>query len=90
MHECVTTSTYSMRAKPEGCMYLWLRTSALYSYSPAWGVLTGCTQVQGECRQCVVISATTGQYHDIALATGQYRICCPGGSFDLRHRWATM
>ena len=48
------------------------------------------TQVQGECRQCVVISATTGQYHDIALATGQYRIYCPGGSFDLRHRWATM
>ena len=41
MHECVTTSTYSTRAKPEGCMYLWLRTSALYSYSPAWGVLTG-------------------------------------------------
>ena len=39
MHECVTTSTYSTRAKPEGCMYLWLRMSALYSYSPAWGVL---------------------------------------------------
>ena len=28
MHECVTTSTYSTRAKPEGCMYLWLRTNA--------------------------------------------------------------
>ena len=26
MHECVTTSTCSTRAKPEGCMYLWLRT----------------------------------------------------------------
>ena len=46
-------------------MYLWLHMSALYSSSPAWGVLTGLypsTHVQGECRQCVVISATTGQY----------------------------
>ena len=48
MHECVTTSTYSMRAKPEGCMYLWLRTSA------------------GECRQCVVISASDILYIDQA------------------------
>ena len=29
MYECVTTSTYRTRAKPEGCMYFWLlrRTS---------------------------------------------------------------
>ena len=26
----------------------------------------------------------------IALTTVQYGIYCPGGSFDLRHRWATM
>ena len=37
----------------------------------------------------VVVSCTTGKYHDIALATGQYHIYCPGGSFDLRHRWDT-
>ena len=39
--------------------------------------------------QCVVISATTGQYHDIALATGQYRIYTHARRFDLRHRLAT-
>ena len=39
--------------------------------------------------QCVVISATTGQYHDIALATGQYHIYTHARRFDLRHRWAT-
>ena len=37
--------------------------------------------------QCVVISATTGQYHDIALATGQYRIYTHARRFDLRHRY---
>ena len=37
----------------------------------------------------VVVSCTTGKYHDIALATGQYHRYCPGGSFDLRHRWDT-
>ena len=25
----------------------------------------------------------------IALTTVQYGIYCPGGNFDLRHRWAT-
>ena len=39
--------------------------------------------------QCVVISATTGQYHDVALATGQYRIYTHTRRFDLHHRWAT-
>ena len=38
----------------------------------------------------VVVSCTTGKYHDIALATGQYHRYCPGGSFDLRHRWDTI
>ena len=33
--------------------------------------------------------ATTGQYLDIALTTGQYGIHSPGGSFDLCHRWDT-
>ena len=42
------------------------------------------------CRaRLVVVSCTTGQYLDIALPTGQYRIYFPGGSFDLRHRWDT-
>ena len=31
----------------------------------------------------------TGQYHDIALATGQYHIYCPGGTFDLCYMWDT-
>ena len=31
----------------------------------------------------------TGQYHDSALATGQYHVCTAAGYFDLRHRWAT-
>ena len=39
MHECVTTSTYSTRAKPDCCMYLWLRTSALYSIEPSLGCI---------------------------------------------------
>ena len=39
---------------------------------------------------CVVINATTGLYIYIALTTVQYGIYCPGGSFDLRHRWATI
>ena len=38
----------------------------------------------------VVVSCTTGKYHDIALATEQYHRYCPGGSFDLRHRWDTI
>ena len=38
----------------------------------------------------VVVSCTTGQFHDIALSTGQYCIYCPGGTFDQRHRWDTM
>ena len=38
----------------------------------------------------VVVSCTTGKYHDIALATGHYHRYCPGGSFDLRHRWDTI
>ena len=28
------------------------------------------------------------KYHDIALATGQYPVCCPEGSFDVRHKTA--
>ena len=44
------------------------------------------THVQGDSRQCVVISATTGQYICIALTTVQYGIYCTGGNFDLRHR----
>ena len=40
----------------------------------------------------VVVSCTTGQYIYISLTTKPqcvYGIYCPGGSFDLRHRWAT-
>ena len=40
-------------------------------------------------RAPVVASCTTGQYHDIALAIEQYHIYCPGGTFDLCHRWDT-
>ena len=35
MHSCVTTSTYSPRASPSCCMYLWLHTRALYSIQPS-------------------------------------------------------
>ena len=37
----------------------------------------------------IVVSCTTGQYHDIALSTGQYLVYCPGSGFDLNHRWDT-
>ena len=42
---------------------------------------------EGRCLAPVVVSYTIGQYLDIALTTVQYGIYCPGGSFDLPHRF---
>ena len=41
MHECVTTSTYSTRAKPRVVCTSGYARVHFTPYSPAWGVLTG-------------------------------------------------
>ena len=42
MHECITTSIYSTRAKPEGCICTSGYARVHFTpYSPAWSVLTG-------------------------------------------------
>ena len=70
---------------------------ALAPYSTSRDVLTGlyphcCSSTTGVVSEpdhwAIVVTCTTGQY-DIALATGQYPVYCPGCSFDLRHKWDT-
>ena len=71
--------TYS----PRHVLYI---VNALVHYVP-YSTCRGLSLTTGQVP--VVVSYTTGQYHNIALATRQYYIYCPRGNFDLRHRWAT-